>query len=256
VNIFGNISPVNRRFLRWVRPVIVLLVLSAAIGAVLDGGRDYWNGFAIGTVLGLVVSWVAFSAGWRARDAALRACCTVTIRAHDKLTPALQRALAALGASAVEAIKRRPLRPSALPRGIFQDEIDDFDLTGEEVADIRRRMGALPRIVSIPTDDIPALPPITDEDLAEAGMDRATFEALEAEEASCRGPRTPAEYLAAVKARAEEWRRRGLIGPECPQDCSACSGETCGKCGAGCWAPPGSVRCAHDVIDRHGRPGL
>jgi hypothetical protein len=46
--------------------------------------------------------------------------------------------------------------------------------------------------------------------------------------------------------------------PECPgEECLACTGEACRLCGAGCWAPPSSVRsvkCDHDVIDRHQRP--
>lgn len=46
-------------------------------------------------------------------------------------------------------------------------------------------------------------------------------------------------------------------GPECPgPDCMMCSGEACNKCGAGCWASPGTVHCEHDVSERHEAPDL
>lgn len=46
-----------------------------------------------------------------------------------------------------------------------------------------------------------------------------------------------------------------LIELGCPgEECLACTGEACRLCGAGCWAPPNSVQCDHDVIDRHQTP--
>ena len=37
------------------------------------------------------------------------------------------------------------------------------------------------------------------------------------------------------------------------EDCGACTGESCYKCGAGVWRFPFStgVQCDHDVLDRH-----
>jgi hypothetical protein len=37
----------------------------------------------------------------------------------------------------------------------------------------------------------------------------------------------------------------------CPSDrCPMCTGESCAKCGAGCW--DSSVKdCEHDVVERH-----
>lgn len=42
----------------------------------------------------------------------------------------------------------------------------------------------------------------------------------------------------------------------CPEDCRACSGEVCEKCGAGAWRHPDcdGVLCDHDVIERHEKP--
>ncbi len=41
--------------------------------------------------------------------------------------------------------------------------------------------------------------------------------------------------------------------PRCPsEECRACTGEACHKCGAGCWS---HVRdCEHDVTQRHEKP--
>lgn len=39
---------------------------------------------------------------------------------------------------------------------------------------------------------------------------------------------------------------------ECPGDeCPMCIGESCNKCGAGCWARIGTTNCQHDVVERH-----
>jgi hypothetical protein len=44
-------------------------------------------------------------------------------------------------------------------------------------------------------------------------------------------------------------------GSICPgEHCKMCNGEACNLCGAGCWSPPGSVHCEHDVDERHRDP--
>lgn len=44
--------------------------------------------------------------------------------------------------------------------------------------------------------------------------------------------------------------------PTCARDCPLCSGEACGKCGAGLWRMPAvdGMTCNHDSAERHEEP--
>lgn len=67
----------------------------------------------------------------------------------------------------------------------------------------------------------------------------------EKEDAACHAPATSPDL-------AEPPRK-----PRCPSaDCPMCSGEACGKCGAGCSTDYGRPHCEHDVIERHEGPSV